>query len=191
MLDAAQVRIETARLVLTVPGVEAAPAIAGFYRENMPFLNAYNPSSVDWSDEEQARARLERGRAELGLDQSLRLFVFQRGGGRVIGRVAFAQIVRGPLQACVLGYGLGERDQGQGFMTEALRAAIDFVWDELRLHRIEASYAPANERSGRVLRRLGFAVEGFARDYLFIDGAWRDHVRTALTNPAPMTPSSG
>ena len=38
------------------------------------------------------------------------------------------------------------------------------------------------------LRGLGFVPEGYARDYLFIDGAWRDHIMTALTNPAPMAP---
>jgi ribosomal-protein-alanine N-acetyltransferase len=48
-----------------------------------------------------------------------------------------------------------------------------------------ANYRPENERSGRLLQRLGFAREGYARDYLFIDGAWRDHVLTSLTTPRP------
>ena len=51
-----------------------------------------------------------------------------------------------------------------------------------------ANYIPHNERSGRLLRRLGFMVEGYARDYLFINGAWRDHILTALTNPNPRPP---
>jgi ribosomal-protein-alanine N-acetyltransferase len=45
-----------------------------------------------------------------------------------------------------------------------------------------ANYIPTNERSGLLLKRLGFAVEGYARDYLLINGQWRDHVLTALTN---------
>ena len=48
-----------------------------------------------------------------------------------------------------------------------------------------ANYMPINERSGRLLRSLGFQVEGYARDYLYVGGAWRDHVLTALTNPNP------
>jgi ribosomal-protein-alanine N-acetyltransferase len=45
-----------------------------------------------------------------------------------------------------------------------------------------ANYMPANERSGKLLKRLGFTVEGYARDYLFIAGAWQDHVLTSLAN---------
>jgi len=68
-------------------------------------------------------------------------------------------------------------------MAEALRAANGFAFRALRLHRIMANYRPENERSGRLLERLGFVREGLARDYLFIDGAWRDHVLTALVHP--------
>ena len=76
----------------------------------------------------------------------------------------------------------------KGLMAEALERALRHVFEELELHRVEANYQPTNERSGRLLRRLGFVVEGYSRDYLFIDGAWRDHVRTALTRPDPFTP---
>jgi [ribosomal protein S5]-alanine N-acetyltransferase len=72
-------------------------------------------------------------------------------------------------------------------MFEALTAAIAFAFDVLRLHRIMANYIPGNERSGKLLRRLGFNMEGYARDYLLIDGEWRDHILTALTN-AKLTP---
>ena len=67
-------------------------------------------------------------------------------------------------------------------MCEALTAAIKYVFEELNLHRIMANYMPANERSAKLLRRLGFTVEGYARDYLRLAGNWRDHILTALTN---------
>ncbi|MGZ5073057.1 MAG: GNAT family N-acetyltransferase, partial [Usitatibacter sp.] len=73
--------------------------------------------------------------------------------------------------------------EGMGLMAEALRATNAFMFRTLRLHRIMASYRPENSRSGRLLERLGFAREGLAKDYLFIDGAWRDHVLTSLLNP--------
>lgn len=68
-------------------------------------------------------------------------------------------------------------------MHEALQAGIAYVFNELRLHRVMAGYMPRNLRSARVLGRLGFVIEGYARDYLLVDGRWEDHVLTALVNP--------
>ena len=62
------------------------------------------------------------------------------------------------------------------------------MFDTVGLHRIQANHLPENVRSARLLRRVGFVPEGYARDYLFIDGAWRDHVLTACTNPRPVPP---
>ena len=67
-------------------------------------------------------------------------------------------------------------------MTEALSLAIHYAFTELNLHRIMANYSPTNERSGRLLRRLGFVVEGYAQNYLLVHGTWQDHVLTSLTN---------
>src|SRR3546814_9602763 len=87
-----------------------------------------------------------------------------------------------------MGYQIDAECEGRGLMTEALRLAIDFMFARFGLHRIMANYIPDNHRSGRVLERLGFEKEGYARNYLFIDGAWRDHVLTALINPHPAAP---
>ncbi len=68
-------------------------------------------------------------------------------------------------------------------MVEAVLAAVRFAFERLRLHRVMANYMPHNQRSGAVLRSAGFTVEGYARDYLLIDGRWQDHVLTAISNP--------
>jgi [ribosomal protein S5]-alanine N-acetyltransferase len=99
---------------------------------------------------------------------------------RVIGEVNYSNIVRGAFWACYLGYALDRDAVGRGYMLEALQATLAFIFSEVKLHRVMANYMPANERSGRLLQSLGFDVEGFARDYLYLDGAWRDHVLTAL-----------
>ena len=67
-------------------------------------------------------------------------------------------------------------------MHEALTLGIDFMFQEMALHRIMANYMPRNERSARVLQRLGFAIEGQAKDYLMINGRWEDHTLTSLIN---------
>ena len=56
------------------------------------------------------------------------------------------------------------------------------------MHRVMASYIPVNERSGRLLKKLGFIVEGYARDYIYINGSWRDHILTSLVNPRATLP---
>jgi len=111
--------------------------------------------------------------------------------GAVLGVANFSNVVWGPFCACFLGYHLDARWEGRGVMCEALTAALAYVFHDLGLHRVMANHLPENVRSARLLRRLGFVPEGYARDYLFIDGAWRDHVLTALTNPRPSAPRVG
>jgi ribosomal-protein-alanine N-acetyltransferase len=101
----------------------------------------------------------------------------------IIGTCNYTNVVRGPFLACHLGYQIARAHEGLGLMAEALRATNPFMFRALRLHRIMANYRPENVRSGRLLERLGFVREGLAKDYLFIDGAWRDHILTALANP--------
>jgi [ribosomal protein S5]-alanine N-acetyltransferase len=99
-----------------------------------------------------------------------------------VGLANYSQVSRGPFQACFLGYQIARDCEGQGLMREALVTGNRFVFETVRLHRIHANYIPANIRSGRLLARLGFTIEGYAKEYLFINGAWQDHVLTSLTN---------
>lgn len=181
----------TPRLELRLPRPEAAGRVASYFRENDAFLEPWSPPAPPgWLTDGYWRARLRASREEVRAGSSLRLFLFPRDEpeGPVLGTCNFTQISRGPFQACYLGYGLAERRQGQGLMREALACALQHVFQRLRLHRVMANHMPHNERSARLLRRLGFVVEGYARDYLFVNGAWRDHVLTSLTNPEPTPP---
>lgn len=179
--------LQTARLLLTIPPPSVGLRVAEYLRRNREHYSASAPSVVFANlGEEGCRVRLERDRREFKEDRSLRLVFFEGGTleGAIVGECGFTAFARGPFQACYLGYRLDSAYVGQGLMQEALEAAIRYVFNTLELHRIMANYRPTNERSGNLLRRLGFVVEGFARDYLFLDGAWRDHVLTSLTNSA-------
>lgn len=136
---------------------------------------------AEWA--RQSVARAERAWAE---DAAYRFILLPRDAADddLVGHVNFTEVVRGPLQACYLGFGLDAAQVGHGLMREALQTAIPFAFQVKRLHRIMANHLPTNERSARTLRSLGFVPEGYARDYLFVGGAWRDHVLTALTNSA-------
>jgi ribosomal-protein-alanine N-acetyltransferase len=103
--------------------------------------------------------------------------------GPIVASVNLSNVVRGVFQACHLGYSVDAAHEGRGIAFEAVGAVVRFAFAELRLHRVMANYQPTNERSAKLLRRLGFTAEGYARDYLYINGGWRDHVLTSLSNP--------
>jgi ribosomal-protein-alanine N-acetyltransferase len=177
--------IETERLLLTLPPPSEAARMLAFVAENREHLAPWSPPSPpDFYSEGYWRERLASSRDDFLQGRSLRLALFSREDpkGRVQGVCNFNDIIRGCFHACYLGYNLDHRAVGQGMMYEALTAAIKYVFDELRLHRIMANYRPQNERSARLLERMGFRIEGFAQNYLLIDGEWRDHVLTSLTN---------
>jgi len=188
----APILIETPRLTLALAQPEAAPRLVAYRRDNWEFHAPWSgPRGQDELSVAVWRRRLEQWAKDERDGVALRLMLFPRGdvAGPVLGTANFTQIVRGSFQACYLGYDLDKRAEGRGLMQEGLEVAIAHVFGPLRLHRIMANHLPYNQRSGALLRRLGFIPEGYARDYLFIDGTWRDHVMTALTNPTPTPPA--
>lgn len=177
--------IETERLILRMAEVGDAPEIVRYFRDNREHLAGSRPRmSGEFFTDEFWRSQAHAALSEFRTDKSLRMFMFERPGGRrVIGNMNFVQFQRGAAYYCTLGYGIDRAHEGRGLMREALQAGIRHVFRELNMHRIQANYVPWNRRSGGLLRRLGFVVEGYARDYLYLDGAWQDHVLTSLTNP--------
>jgi ribosomal-protein-alanine N-acetyltransferase len=180
--------LHTERLAVRLarPGMQAQ--MARFLEENFAgHLDRWSPPVVaEFFTEGFWAERLALAVDDFGADRAVR-FVLQPSTadkhGPIIGTCNYTNIVRGAFHACHLGYQVARSHEGQGLMAEALRAANAFMFDAMRLHRIMANFRPENERSRRLLQRLGFVEEGFARAYLFIDGAWRDHVLTALTHP--------
>ena len=178
--------IRTARLDIRLarPGMEAP--MARFLRDNFDgHLDRWSPPAAPgFFTESFWRERLEIAVEEFHAGRAAR-FVLQQGPpeGPILGTCNYTNIVRGPFLACYLGYQVARDREGSGLMAEALGATNEFMFNVMRVHRIMANYRPENARSARLLERLGFAKEGLARNYLFIDGAWRDHVLTALTHP--------
>lgn len=158
-----------------------------FAEENRAHLAPWEPPCPsDYFSLGFWRERLRKNLIEFDKGVSVRFSIFWKDDpdSPVLGNCNFSNIVWGAFHCATLGYRLDHRVEGKGVMTEALAGAIRYMFEEQGFHRIQANYRPTNEKSGNVLRRLGFVVEGYARDYLFIDGDWRDHVLTSLTNPA-------
>ncbi|WP_422748774.1 GNAT family N-acetyltransferase [Micromonospora sp. WMMD1219] len=111
-------------------------------------------------------------------------FLFcDRASGQIAGYANISGIVLGALRGGYLGYAAFRPYAGTGHTSAGVRLVIEYAFGPLGLHRLEANIQPGNEPSKRLARRLGFRLEGFSPDYLFIDGAWRDHERWAITAP--------
>ncbi|NMG11595.1 GNAT family N-acetyltransferase [Brasilonema sp. UFV-L1] len=176
--------ITTERLLLRLATKEDIPAILKFFSENKTYLTPFSPVWLDnFFTEEYWQNSIDNNYLEFTNGISLKLFIFSKTHQpNIIGYINFANFVRGAAQYCNVGYGLAEGEQGKGYMTEGLQAGIRYVFQNLKMHRVMANYMPHNQRSGNVLRRLGFVVEGYARDYLLINGKWQDHILTSLIN---------
>lgn len=101
---------------------------------------------------------------------------------KIIGSIALSNIVKGAFLSCHLGYRLDQEENNKGYMTEGIRCMINYAFDVLQLHRIEANIMPRNEASLKVVQKLGFYHEGLAQKYLKINGTWEDHIHMVLRN---------
>jgi ribosomal-protein-alanine N-acetyltransferase len=149
--------------------------------ESREFLSKWEPI---WADDELTRGafrrRIKRYHKETRLDSAYVFFVFRKSDDMLMGGCTLSNVRRGVTQCCALGYWIGARFARQGYMFDAIRALLPFVFQTLGLHRIEAACLPENEASRNLLGKVGFREEGLARKYLLINGEWRDHIQFAL-----------
>lgn len=177
--------IETERLIIRLADAAEVPEIVRYYRENQDYLQPFSPTfGGEQVDQAVWHEQVAERHLEFAHRESFRAFIFLRDSPeRIAGNINLTQVVRGAFQSCVLGYNLDKREQGHGYMTEAVRAVVELAFSQWGLHRVAANYMPGNARSGAVLERCGFRIEGNAPAYLRINGRWEDHVLTAIVNP--------
>ena len=113
-------------------------------------------------------------------EDSVCLFICLVANSEIIGAINLSQIFRGGFQNAYLGYFVGKRYAGLGYMSEAIRLVLRYAFEHLKLHRLEANIQPANVASIALVKRAGFVLEGYSRRYLKVCGRWRDHERWAI-----------
>ena len=129
------------------------------------------------------RRRLDAYARERASGSAYRFLVFRIDDEELVGGLSLSNVRRGVAQTATLGYWAGQPFAGRGHTTDAVRAAVRFAFKTLGLHRVEAACVPENDRSRRVLEKAGFDSEGRAREYLKIDGIWRDHLLFGIVAP--------
>lgn len=176
--------IRGGHILLRMPAPGDYRAWAELRGESRRFLEPWEPrwtsDELDWPS---WRQRLNRYREDFAQGSGVSLFIFAGDPGVLVGGITLGNIRYGVAQTGQIGYWIGERHAGKGYMTDALKLVSRYAFDTLRLHRIEAACIPGNARSIRVLEKAGFQREGLLRSYLRINGAWHDHYLYALIEP--------
>ncbi|WP_276199784.1 GNAT family protein [Chelatococcus sp. XZ-Ab1] len=164
-----------------------APQMADFSQwatlraESRRFLEPWEPLwPADDLTRSAFRRRVRRYAQEIASDTAYPFLIFRQADDVLLGGLTLGFVRRGVAQTCTLGYWIGERHAGQGHMTRAVRAAVGFAFRNLALRRVEAACLPSNAASIRLLEKVGFSREGYARRYLCIAGTWQDHLLYAL-----------
>jgi ribosomal-protein-alanine N-acetyltransferase len=173
-------RLDGEKVFLRLPERADYEAWASLRARSRAFLVPWEPSwPPDALSRSSFRARVSRYADDWRTDQGYNLFIF-RDDGELVGGIGLSNLRRGVSETASVGYWVGEPFARQGFMSAAVPRVLDFAFERLRLHRIEAACLPTNIASQSLLARVGFRREGYARQYLCIDGKWQDHLLFAI-----------
>src|SRR5712692_9383557 len=169
--------IEADGIMLRTPQMTDFAAWSALREASRNFLTPWEPTwPADDLSRTAFRQRMRRYAEDQRTDQAYPFFIFRKEDNALVGGLVLASIRRGVAQAGSLGYWIGLPYARRGYMTSALRALVPAAFEVLRLHRLEAACIPTNVASTRLLEKVGFQREGYAREYLCINGTWQDHL---------------
>ena len=161
---------------------------ASLREQSRKFLAPWEP---EWPADDLTRGafrnRLRRYAYEVQEDSGYSFLIFRASDHALVGGITLSNVRRGVAQSANLGYWVGAPHARQGYMSAAVAALIPFAHGNLRLRRIEAACLPENAVSVRLLEKLGFRREGYARQYLCIAGRWQDHLLYARLSSDPIS----
>lgn len=173
--------IDAGSVYLRAPQMSDFSQWAQLREDSRDFLTPWEPA---WPKDDLYRGafrrRVKRYQRDIRDDRAYPFFVFSTEDDVLVGGVTLSNIRRGVAQACSLGYWIGEPYARRGYMSSAVENCAQYVFDTLNLHRLEAACIPTNHASINLLNKCGFTDEGYARQYLLINGAWQDHQLFAL-----------
>jgi ribosomal-protein-alanine N-acetyltransferase len=186
--NAPAVRLVGSNIVLRPPMRSDERQWIGIREQSRDFLEFWEPTwPVDATTPAAFRRRLKKFSTDWRDGATYAFLIFQREDAALLGGITLSNVRRGVAQSGSIGYWMGKPHARKGHMSEAIQLTLDFAFDTLGLHRVEAACLPSNVPSRNLLLKSGFIQEGFARRYLRINGTWQDHVSFAIlrTDPRP------
>lgn len=176
---------ETERLILKILKPDAAPLVLDFYMRDKELFERFEPDRMPNFYTLSHQQTLLKCEYDLAFKlQTIRFYVFRKEEPDVIiGTLCFHNIVKALYCSCDLGYKFSSAYHHMGYATEAIHLGIRIMFQELKLHRINAWVIPDNQPSIHLLERLGFEREGLCKALLPMRGQWQDHFQYALISP--------
>ncbi|NDI34097.1 GNAT family N-acetyltransferase [Chengkuizengella sediminis] len=185
MNEVKNLSIETDRLLLRIIDESYADKVVSYLIKNKKFLYPWSPLVDEVFYEKHFQfQKLKEDFKKMNDGSMFKVWIFKKedASEEIIGSISLNNIVRGVFQSCHIGYQLSQQEINQGYITEAIKKVIEYAFNELQLHRIEANIMPRNKASLRAVEKLGFESEGLAKKYLKINGKWEDHIHMVILN---------
>lgn len=149
--------------------------------ESKDFLKPWEPL---WPDDDLSKIGFQRRVRAYNLQRNngsgKTYFLFNQAENQLIGGISLTRISYGITRSAMLGYWMGVDHAGKGYMRKCVPALLNFAFTELKLNRVEAACIPHNQTSINLLKKCGFQEEGYARQYLEINGKREDHILFAI-----------
>ena len=164
------------KVILRPPQYSDWKAWADERKKNKLYLQPWEPLwSINELDRSSFVKRVRMFERLSHNDQAYSFLIYKSDNEDFIGEVNISNVQRGIIQSCTIGYWIAKDCEGKGMMSESLELVKEFIFNELKLHRIEAACLPHNMPSLKVLLKNGFIKEGTARKLLKINDKWQDH----------------
>ena len=158
-----------------------AESLLDLHLSNGEFFQNYSPIFADdFYTLDSKRKYITHSVKHREEDKNYSFGIFIKDNGKLVGDVSLYHIFRGSLQKCLIGYSLDQQYNGRGYTTEAVSLAVEFAFNDLKLHRVEAGVMLSNIGSMRVLEKAGFHREGIEQKGVKINGQWEDHQILAI-----------
>lgn len=168
---------ETKRLLLKIIKPTEAREVLDFYLRDRELFERYEPDRAEGFYTLAFHKQIMKFEYNMAVQGTLyRFYIYEKTNpGHIIGTISFHHIIRGYSNSCEIGYKFSSEVHHRGYATEALNKVLAIIFEELKLHRVQAWVLPDNTASIHLLERVGFELEGVSRDYLLLHGTWQNH----------------